>query len=263
MHHHVICAPQTVRRLIPFTAFLVIVFFAFAAHSATLSHSDYGVIDHVDTKEKVIALTFDADMTPKMLRELRDGNVSSWYNGDVVAELDREKVPATFFLTGMWIEAYPTTTRTLSNDSLFELGNHSYSHGGFGSSCWGLNRVKESQDISEIKKTDVLLRTYATSYVRYFRFPELCQDAEDARKAQGLGYTVIGGAIHGGDGFQKNAARIVSNVVSHVKPGSIVVLHLHGGPDAPQTAVALPIIISELRAKGYSFLKVSDLLKLK
>ncbi|HYA05240.1 MAG TPA: hypothetical protein VEF90_05065, partial [Xanthobacteraceae bacterium] len=47
-----------------------------------------------------------------------------------------------------------------------------------------------------------------------------------------------------------------------VRPGSIVVLHMHGGPNAPETAVALLDIIKKLRADGYSFVKVSDLLEL-
>ncbi|HEX3939452.1 MAG TPA: hypothetical protein VHX43_18270, partial [Xanthobacteraceae bacterium] len=45
-------------------------------------------------------------------------------------------------------------------------------------------------------------------------------------------------------------------------PGSIVVLHMNGGRDAPATGAALPDIIARLRAEGYSFVKISDLLKL-
>ncbi len=64
-----------------------------------------------------------------------------------------------------------------------------------------------------------------------------------------------------GDGFQKDKNKIVRNVVSKVKPGSIVVLHMMGGPNAPKTAEALSIIIEKLKDKGYQFVKVSDLLK--
>jgi len=221
------------------------------------------VIERVNTTQKVVALTFDADMTPKMLQELHSGKISSWYNRSVIAELEKTHVPATLFLTGMWIETYPTTTRALSKNALFELANHSYSHGGFRTPCPGLNAMKEPQDIPEIVKTDALLKKNAASYVKYFRFPGLCSDTDDVRTAENLGYTVIGGDVHGGDGFQKDPSRIVTNVVTRVKPGSIVILHMHGGPDAPETAVALPAIISRLKAEGYSFVKVSQLIKLK
>ena len=76
------------------------------------------------------------------------------------------------------------------------------------------------------------------------------------------GYTVIGGDVDGADAFEKSPKWVVSDVVSHVRPGSIVVLHMHGGPNAPATAGALPDIITKLRAEGYTFVKVSDLLKL-
>jgi peptidoglycan-N-acetylglucosamine deacetylase len=214
------------------------------------------------TTQKVVALTFDADMTPGMRRDLRSGKVTSWYNEDVIVTLRKERVPATLFLTGLWIETYPAATRALSGDPLFELGNHSYSHGGFRSPCYGLSAIRESNETAEVQKTDALLKKYATTFQKYFRFPGLCFDPEDVKKVEAQGYTVIGGDVHGGDGFEKNPSKIVQSVVDYVRPGSIVILHLHGGPNAPQTATALSEIVENLRARGYTFVKVSDLLKL-
>jgi peptidoglycan/xylan/chitin deacetylase (PgdA/CDA1 family) len=73
------------------------------------------------------------------------------------------------------------------------------------------------------------------------------------------GYTVIGGDVDAGDGFQNSAMKIISNVL---RPGSIVIHHMHGGPNAPETANALPGIIRSLRSRGYTFVNVSDLLGL-
>jgi Polysaccharide deacetylase len=87
--------------------------------------------DHAATNQKIVALTFDADMTPGMLRELKNGKVASWYNEKVIAALRQQQAPATLFLTGLWIETYPDATKQLAADPLFELGNHSYSHGAF------------------------------------------------------------------------------------------------------------------------------------
>jgi peptidoglycan/xylan/chitin deacetylase (PgdA/CDA1 family) len=225
-------------------------------------HDAEHVFDHAVTTEKLVALTFDADMTAKMRDELKSGKVASWYNANVIAVLQRENVPATLFLTGLWIEAYPEITKQLSQNPLFELGNHSYSHGGFRSPCYGLPAVKKSNEAAEVERTDALLQKYAVAYKKYFRFPGLCFDADDVKRVDAEDYTVINGDVEGGDGFEKYAAPIVANVVDHVRPGSIVVLHMHGGPNAPETAIALPDIIRKLRAQGYSFVKVSDLLKL-
>ena len=222
--------------------------------------SSASVITNVKTREKVVALTFDADMTPGMLAQLRTHRVASWYNEQVIEVLTREQVPATLFLTGMWIETYATATRALSNNPLFELGNHSYSHGGFTNHCYTLTPVPESHDVSEVEKTDALLSRNTTRHVKYFRFPGLCADAVNIATVHALGYTIIGGDVHGNDGFEKNRDHIVTNVLRSVRPGSIVVLHMHGGPNAPETARALPIIIQKLRAEGYTFKTVSELL---
>jgi peptidoglycan/xylan/chitin deacetylase (PgdA/CDA1 family) len=218
--------------------------------------------DHASTDAKIVALTFDADMTPGMLRELKSKKVASWYNEKVIATLKDKQIPATLFLTGLWIETYSDVTRELSANPLFELGNHSYSHGAFHSPCYHLFPIPKSDQAAEVQKTDGLLTKYAASHVKYFRFPGLCSDAAAVKTVEDQGYIVVGGDVTGGDGFEKNPKRIVSNVVANVRPGSIVVLHMHGGPNAPETAVALPDIVGKLRAEGYSFVKVSDLLKL-
>ena len=209
-----------------------------------------------------LALTFNADLTPRMSNELQTGRIASWYNEKVIAALREQRVPATLFLAGLWIERYPAVTQDLSTDSLFEIGNHSYSHPGFRSPCYGLGSIRKSNQAAEVQKTDALLKRNTTSYQNYFRFPGLCFGAGDVETIEAQGYTVIGGDVYGGDGFEKRPAKIVSNVLTHVRPGSIVILHMHGGPNAPETANALPDVISKLRLRGYTFVKVSDLLSM-
>ena len=163
----------------------------------------------------------------------------------------------------MWIEAYATTTTELSNNPLFEIGNHSYSHPAFSAPCYKMGTTTESADVYQIDKTDQLLLEYAPHYSKLFRFPGLCYDADDMRAAIKTGYLVIGGNVLGGDGFELSADKVVANVLNKVRPGSIIVLHLMGAPNAPKTADAVPIIIKSLRQKGYTFVTVSDLLKMR
>ena len=233
-----------------------------AAPAASASAEEQSSFDHAATSQKIVALTFDADMTPGMLRELKSGKVASWYNEKVIDALKQQQVPATLFLTGLWIETYPAVTKQLGADPLFELGNHSYSHGAFHSPCYGLFPIPESKQAAEVQKTDDLLKQYAVSYKKYFRFPGLCSDAQAMKTVEDQGYTAIGGDVDGADAFEKSPKWVASDVVSHVRPGSIVVLHMHGGPNAPATAGALPDIVTKLRSEGYTFVKVSDLLKL-
>ena len=52
---------------------------------------------------------------------------------------------------------------------------------------------------------------------------------------------------------------IYANVVAHVRPGSIILMHDGGGPRA-ETLAALPRVIDTLRSRGYGFETVSELL---
>ena len=247
----------------PLTIFILALCALICASPFTMGSSTQHLsFDHAAITQKVVALTFDADMTPRMSNELKGGKIASWYNQKVIATLRQERVPATLFLAGLWIERYPGVTQDLSADPLFEIGNHSYSHPGFRSPCYGLASLQKSSQAVEVQKTDTLLRNHATSYKKYFRFPGLCFDTGDVEGIEAQGYTVIGGDVYAGDGFERSTTKIVSNVLAHVRPGSIVILHMHGGPNAPRTADALPDIIKRLRLRGYTFVKVSDLLSL-
>lgn len=219
-----------------------------------------GVINKASTDKKIIALTFDADMTYGMERDLKSGKAKSWYNEDIISELKKTQTPATLFLTGLWIKNYPETTKELAANPLFELANHSYSHSGFTNPCYGLPPISNDMSGEEIAKTDDLLKEYAPNYKKYFRFPGLCHDDFDVAEAEKYGYKVIDGDVRGLDGFTHDAGGIISRVVSRTQSGSIIVLHMHGAPNAPETGNALPEIIRQLKEKGFTFVKISELL---
>src|SRR5258708_16304922 len=61
------------------------------------------------------------------------------------------------------------------------------------------------------------------------------------------------------DRHQRPAQEIADDVVRQAKNGNVALLH-DGGGERAQTVAALPLIIDELRAKGYQFVSVSDLL---
>ncbi len=69
----------------------------------------------------------------------------------------------------------------------------------------------------------------------------------------------IGADVVVGDWKDMDADTIYTRVVRKVRPGSIVVLH-DGGGERSATIEAVPLIIDKLRAQGYSFLTVGELL---
>lgn len=217
-----------------------------------------GSYDNGDRGALKVALTFDADMTPGMLWQLQHGQVVSWYNAEVVDILHQENVPATLFLTGLWAETYPDVARQLAADPLFEIGSHTYDHAAFRLPCYALGGAFDRA--AEITRAQEAIQSITGSTPKLLRFPGDCYNGDDVQLAGESGLKVISGDVRSGDGFNASSAAIVATVLNQVRGGSIVLMHLHGGPNAPNTAPALRVIVPALKARGYQLVSVSDLL---
>lgn len=217
------------------------------------------VISHGPRDSKHIALTFDADMTPGMKEDLLSGKVSTYYDTNTIKILTETQTKATIFMAGMWIEMYPEATKELAANPLFELSNHSYSHPSFDGNCFGLGEIPDELNREQIHKTQSLLQSVGVTNT-YFRFPGGCYSQNDLDILKDVGLSVVHWDVVGYDGFNHDSASIENNIIPHVQNGSIIVLHLGGAPNTPQTANVLPTIIAQLKEKGFEFVKVSELL---
>jgi peptidoglycan/xylan/chitin deacetylase (PgdA/CDA1 family) len=218
-------------------------------------------IDHGPRTRPWVALTFDADMTAAMLARLRSGAQPSWYDRAIVTELRRTRTPATIFLTGLWTSAYPEVVRELARDPLFELENHSVDHSGWLAPCYGLRVVSGAlSKQAEVRQAASEINQVAGVTPRYFRFPGGCHDSSDLALVRSAGEQAVGWDVVSGDPFERDPAVVIRNVVERARPGSIVVMHLIGAPNAPATARALPAIIGSLRARGYRLVTLRQLL---
>jgi len=233
-----------------------------AYDNRTIGSDSANVIFHGPRDKKQIALTFDAEMTDGMKADVADGKVKISYDHRITDILTATKTKATMFLTGMWIEMYPDITTQLSQNSLFELGSHSYTDSSYSGFCYGLYQMPNTIKIEEIGSTEKLLREHAHIDNRLFRFPGGCYTPSDVKLVNDANDIVVHWDVVAADGFNTNTSQIVKNVVDNVQNGSIVVLHMNGAPTAPRTADALPQIISQLRAKGFEFVKINELLNL-
>ncbi|MGW6725294.1 polysaccharide deacetylase family protein [Nocardia sp. NPDC055029] len=193
------------------------------------------LVDRVDTDEKLVALTFDdgpTDRTPEILRML--------------AEL---RVPATFYLVGDDLAAHPEYGAAIAAAG-HEIGNHSYSH---------RRMVLISGDTvrDEIERTDAEIRrtgyqgpiTFRPPYgKKLWSLPNYLADHDRTTVTWDVEPDSAGGATR---------EAIVTDTLAQTEPGSIVLLHvMHGG----ESATAVPDIVTGLRAQGYRFVTVSDLL---
>ncbi|WP_285796306.1 polysaccharide deacetylase family protein [Micromonospora sp. NBRC 107095] len=217
------------------------------------------VVDHGPRTGNKIALTFDADMTDAMLANLRAGRVKSYANLRILDLLEREQVPATFFLTGKWVRRYPDVTRRIAGNPRFEVANHTYGHAAFTGNCYDLPSLPVDELAGDVAKTFEVIEPYGGRQTRYFRFPGLCHDAAALDALAPLGVTVVDGDVVSGDPFATAWKPLVRAVLDHVRPGSVVIMHVTEA-NAAMTDEALPHILVGLRKRGLVAAPLSEVL---
>jgi peptidoglycan/xylan/chitin deacetylase (PgdA/CDA1 family) len=189
--------------------------------------------------ERRVALTFD------------DGPHPDW-TPRVLAALEAEDVPATFFCLGRNVRDHGS----LHRDSVgrHELANHTFEHPDLGRLDW-------SQCRDEITRTTHLMtETYGVAPT-LFRPPygHIGGAAVLAAAESGL-TTVLWSAQAREDLVASRPDDIAEDIASQVRPGSIVLAHDTGSDDRLITIDRLGAIIRRLRSDGYTFATVSDLL---
>jgi len=196
---------------------------------------------HGSRNEKRIALTFDACATKYRSR----------YDSSVVQILLETKTPASLFLCGKWVLEHRKETRFLSQQQLFELGNHSFIHP-------RLSPVSAARMKEELLLTQNILFTIGGKTPTLFRPPYAEKNDSIVQCAASLGLRTIQFDLASGDPDTSAATKkLIEYVCSKSKNGSIIVMHMN--KRGWHTAEALPEIIDRLRKRGFVFVKVSEL----
>lgn len=209
-------------------------------------------------REKVVALTFDADMTADEGPRAAAGE--HFDNPSLIRALRELKVPATVFMTGRWADQYPQEARAIGRDPLFEVANHSYSHYSFTGSCYGLPVLPAQRMRSDVERAFTAIRKAGVPRpMPYFRFPGGCYDNRALRAIRPLGVTAIQWDVVSGDAFATDAEPVVRQVLEGVRPGSVVVMHCTRSA-APVTEQVVRTVVPELRGQGYRFVRISGLI---
>ncbi len=202
------------------------------------------IIEHGPRDAKRIALTFDACPT---------SHEDDEYDSGVIEVLKRENVPATLFMSGRWVEKNEAIAKLLASDPLFEIANHCYWH----------SHLLEKDDVRvlrELARTQAVIRNVTGKRPKYFRPPFGEVDGRVANLAAKAGLVTIQYDIASGDPDPGlSAERIVRGVVAQARSGSIVVFHMNG--NGVHTDEVLPVVIKELRKKGYELVTVGELLQ--
>lgn len=203
-----------------------------------------------------VALTFD------------DGPDPVW-TPKILAVLKKYNVKATFMVIGEEAQEYPGLLKLYIKDGE-EIGNHTYSHP-------DISEISDFQLRSELNVTERLFAAETGLQPLFFRppysidqEPDTNDQAAPAYRIQQMGYTIIGDKIDTDDWNEhprKSPQEIVNTVLEQIQNmkanpwmrGSIILMH-DGGGNRSATVNALPLLITTLRAKGYQFVNVSDLM---
>ncbi len=191
-----------------------------------------------DANRLEVALTFHTNGDAGLVERL----------ADVLAQ---NKVPATLFAVGEWLDANPNLAARLVADG-HEFANHTHTHPALGEA----DPPTIAREIADCRQA--LTRVLGNGG-RWFRPSGIDVPTEQILvEAAAGGYpTVIGYSVDSLDNTDPGVGAIVSNVASELVNGSIV--SLHTGHE--QTIEALPALLTLLRDRGLQPVTVSALLR--
>ncbi len=201
------------------------------------------VVEHGPRDSKMVALTFDACPTSK----------EDEYDERVMDILLKEKVPATLFMSGRWVEKNEDKVKFLAAQPQFEIANHAF---------WHPHMLEKDDEriLRELKRTQAIIRKITGKRPKYFRPPFGEVDDRLTKLAGQAGLVTVQYDIASGDPDPGlSAKRIARSVVNDAKGGSIVVFHMN--KNGLHTAEALPEVIRGLREKGFELVTVGEMLK--
>jgi peptidoglycan/xylan/chitin deacetylase (PgdA/CDA1 family) len=195
--------------------------------------------------ERDIALSFD------------DGPWPDPPSIDFVNELKRLGVTATFFEIGDQISEFDpsgSVERAMLADGDM-IGNHTWTHP-------EMTTLSSAQQTTELVQTNEAIH-HATGFTPCLWRPPYGDTSPALESlARSLGMVTVMWNIDPRDWALPGTDSIVATVLHEAQNGGITEMHFGGGP-REETLAALPQIVSDLRARGYRFVNLTQMLGLR
>src|SRR5690606_29757685 len=188
-------------------------------------------------RHRQIALTFDDGPHPL-------------YTQQVLSQLERHGVSATFFCIGKHVEQFPQLVDEI-NQRGHVVANHTFTHS---ATIDFHNGMKWT---AEIRQTDDAIERIIHRKPRFFRPPYGVTTPHLARAIRTTGHTVIGWRVRPYDTTARPAQKIVRTILTKTKPGDIILLHDTHDRILPVLEQLLP----DLKARGFEMVTVETLLQ--
>lgn len=197
----------------------------------------YGAFYKSDTKTKTLYLTFD-------------NGYENGYTPKILDVLKKEKVPATFFVTGHYLRDKPVLVKRMVEEGHI-IGNHSWHHPDM--TTISDAKIKEELDSVKMETTELT----GQKEMKYLRPPRGVFSERTLQVAKSLGYTHVFWSLAYVDwnvNQQKGAQFAYDRIMERVHPGAIMLLHTVSKDNAD----ALERVIQDLKKRGYQFKTLDD-----
>jgi peptidoglycan/xylan/chitin deacetylase (PgdA/CDA1 family) len=200
------------------------------------------LVARADISAPLVALTFDDGPTRAVV-------------GPLLRVLEEKDVKATFFVIGAELDAAPEAGRALVTAG-HELGNHTWSHERMVFRSPGFIR-------DQLERTDARIRQAGHRGPIAFRPPYGYKLVALPWVLARSGRVTVTWDVEPDSSPEVAASpqRIAEHVAARVRPGSIVLLHVWY-PARRASLDAVPLVVDAVRARGYRFVTVSQLVRL-
>jgi peptidoglycan/xylan/chitin deacetylase (PgdA/CDA1 family) len=202
-------------------------------------------VTEIPTGDRVVALTFDAGANSAGL-------------SSILGTLADQQVPATFFLTGRWVDGNPHGVPVIHADG-HRLGNHSMTHPHFPA-------LPDQAIRDEVRGAEQRILAAGADPRPLFRFPFGDRDERTITAVNDLGYVAVRWTVDTlgwrGTSGGMSAQAVTDRAMDALRPGEIVLMHIGSNPEDGTTldADALPHVIERMRAAGYTFVTLDALI---
>jgi polysaccharide deacetylase family sporulation protein PdaB len=170
----------------------------------------------------------------------------------VISILERDRVPATFFLSGPWVRHNPELVHRIAANDLFEIESHGEAH-------VNLSGLSSAAVTANLRAANEAIEAVAGVRPTLVRPPNGDYNARSLAATQALGMRTVIWGTDSLDWMNPGVDVIVRRVLKRAHPGDIVLLH--ASDTCKQTDLALPAILAGLHKEGYRLVTVTQLLK--
>ncbi|WP_144936638.1 polysaccharide deacetylase family sporulation protein PdaB [Paenibacillus sp. 32O-W] len=226
------------------TIFVAVIFaagiiYAEKGNISVFSQNEPAAIYSIPTEKKLIALTFDISWGDKraepILNVLKEKGVTN----------------ATFFISSPWAKGNPEIVKKIK-EAGFEIGSHGHKHTNY-------SGLSDEEIRKQIQTAHQIISEAIGQEPNLIRMPNGDFDKRVLKIADELKYKVIQWDTDSLDWKNIGTDNIVNRVLDKAHPGDIVLMH--ASDSVKQTHEALPVIIDRLKADGYQFVTVTQLME--